>query len=81
MASRMRCSLCHADSFVMPYFREISHAETEFLEDTNSKITNSQVRMLILVPWKIVSVRTGPLVRAASVRRPLNRFLPGQYGG
>ena len=39
MASRMRCSRCHADSLVISYLRLISHAETEFFEKHTSKIT------------------------------------------
>lgn len=50
--------MCHAVSLVTSYFRLISHALSEFLAEQNSKITSNQVRMLIFVPWKIVSVST-----------------------
>lgn len=43
---------------MISYLRLISHALREFFEEQNSKITSSHVRMLILVPWKIVSVST-----------------------
>lgn len=58
IASRMRCSMCQADSFVTLYLRLISHAETLFFAEQTSKMTKSHVRILIFVPWKIVSVRT-----------------------
>ena len=50
--------MCHADSLVIEYFRATSWADREFLDAQNSKVTSSQVRMLILVPWEMVSART-----------------------
>lgn len=38
------------EGLVTSYFRETSHALSEFLAEQNSKMTSSQVRMLIFVP-------------------------------
>src|SRR4051794_5194544 len=58
MASRIRWSMNHADFGVRSYLRSISRALTPFLLAHISNTTNTHVRTGILVPWKIVPVRT-----------------------
>lgn len=55
----------HAVLAVRSYLRSISRAATPFLLAHISKITNSHLRRLILVPWKIVPVRTENCLRHA----------------
>ena len=70
--------MCHAVSLVISYLRLISHAETEFFDGQTSNITSSHVRMLIFVPWKIVSVRTRVLLAAVpAFPHPALRRLAG----
>ena len=65
IASRMRCIMNHADFGVRSYLRSISRAPTPFLLDAISNTTNTQVRIGILVPWKIVPVSTENCLRQA----------------
>src|SRR5664280_540104 len=63
MASRSRWSMCQAVSTVTPYLRLTSRALIPFLSLHISTMTNSQIAIGTLVPWKIVPVRTENCLR------------------
>src|SRR5437870_8899737 len=69
MVSRMRCIMNHAVRGQRPYLRSISRAETPFLDEHISKITNTHLRTLILVPWNGVPVSTENCLRHSPHRQ------------
>ena len=75
------CIMCHAVSLVTLYFAHLPRAHG-VLRRTNSKITSNQVRMLIFVPWKIVSTRTSTAAAVAALPSAARRVAgPGLTAG
>ncbi len=84
MASRMRWSMNHADFGDRLYFRSISRAETPFPLAHISNTTNSQVRMLMWLPWNTVPVVTENCLRQVAhfhTRRCVARAVAGRAAG
>ena len=66
MASRMRCSMNHADFGGQVVLALDLAGEMPFLLAAISKMTRTHVRTGILVPWKMVPVRTENCLRQSA---------------
>lgn len=74
MISLTRCIMNHAVRGQSPYLRSISRAAMPFLDEHISRITNTHMRTLILVPCSGVPVRTENCLRH-SAQRHTRRWL------